>query len=95
VLVADNPDDVNAAAASEAAAAVVAAANQWFTLAGMIPAGGYVDGVFRANAVQDLNGTATDALGTGLSIQRLNTDDNDMGDWTMAAQTWGALNLGQ
>lgn len=95
VLVADNPDNVNAAAASEAAAAVVAAANQWFTLAGMIPAGGYVDGVFRANAVQDLNGTATDALGTGLSIQRLNTDDNDMGDWTMAAQTWGALNLGQ
>jgi hypothetical protein len=32
---------------------------------------------------------------TGVSIQRENTDNNDEGDWTMAAQTWGALNMGQ
>jgi hypothetical protein len=93
VLAADSDLDVNTAVNSETAAAIVAAANQWFTLAGVVPPGGYVDGSFRANAVLDLNGTAMNA--TGVSIQRENTDNNDEGDWTMAAQTWGALNMGQ
>lgn len=89
----------SAAAATETQADVVATANQWRTVAGTIPTGGFVDDSFNANAVLDLDATGTAASGT--SIQRLdNLDDNNLSDWNQGtdlvrASTWGALNAGQ
>jgi len=57
----------------------------------------YIDAVFRANAVDDLDATGTTAAGT--SIQRVDdTDHNNKADWTTGAgapSTWGALNPNQ
>jgi hypothetical protein len=94
-------DDVTgtAAAASETAAATCVTASQWQNVGGGTPAGGYVDDAFSANAVQDLNGTATTWAGS--TMQRLdNTDDNDKADWNNGADivrmnTWGLINVGQ
>jgi hypothetical protein len=104
VLTANAPTGT-AAADSETAAASAAAANEWQNVGGGQPAGGYVDDVFRANAVLDLDGTSTTGqLVTSTSIQRLdNTDDNDKADWnaegppavTVQVQTFGLLNVGQ
>lgn len=89
-------DDVTgtSAAATERQAATVAEAGQWQINGGGVPAGGFVDDDFSANAAQDLNDTGTDA--TGESIQRSgDTDNNEASDWTQSAQSWGALNAGQ
>jgi hypothetical protein len=89
----------SAAGATEAAAALVVTAAQWENNDGTVPAGGYLDDVFSANAAMDLNGTDLTAGGT--SIQRLdNTDDDNTADWndattTVQPNTFGALNPGQ
>ena len=91
VFASDDPAGT-AAANTETAAALVGAANQWDPALAT-----YVDDVFNMNAVQDLNGTGTAAIGN--SIQRLdNTDDNNVGDWTTGAgsvSTFGVINVGQ
>ena len=90
-----NPSNV--ATPSETQAAAVVAATQWRNDDGSVPAGGYVDDVFRFNAVLDSNNTGTTRTGT--TMQRVdNTDDNNKADWTTGAgvaNTWGALNAGQ
>lgn len=98
VLLADGPTGT-AAGESEDQAAIVAAQGQWVKVGGGVPAGGFVDDDFNANAALDLAmGGTTPA---GKSIQRLdNTDDNDKADWntatiTVQPSTWGALNAGQ
>jgi hypothetical protein len=83
-----------AAVSQEAAAATVAAAGEWTTPAGTVPAGGFVDDDFRANAVLDLNGTGTAAAGE--SIRRTdNLDTDHTGGWAQGASTFGAINAGQ
>ncbi|MFT5432789.1 MAG: hypothetical protein ACI9OJ_003492, partial [Myxococcota bacterium] len=90
VLVSDD-ETGTAAASSETAAAIVAAAGQWFTTGGIVPAGGFVDGDFNANAVQGLGDTSTDTGGD--TIQRSSaTDTNDLNGWGVAGETWGAAN---
>jgi hypothetical protein len=87
-------DDATGTAASgtETAAAAVGAASQWVPTMAT-----YIDDVFNAAAVLDLNATGTTA--TGNSIQRLdNTDDNDQADWTTGAgnaATFGLINANQ
>ncbi len=93
VLVSDDPTG-SAAGGSEDAAAQAAAAGEWTAPDGTIPDGGFVDDVFNANAVQDLNGTGTDTVGD--SIQRTDDlDTNHTGGWGQAASSWGAINVGQ
>ncbi|MEZ4249093.1 MAG: hypothetical protein R3B99_12740 [Polyangiales bacterium] len=93
VFVADDPTG-SAAGASETAAASAAAAGQWTTPAGAVPAGGFIDDEFCANAVQDSN--ATGNLASGESLQRNDdADTNHTGGWTQAANSWGVLNAGQ
>ena len=98
VLLSDNATGA-AASASEAQAAIVAAQGEWVMVGGGVPAGGFVDDTFSANAALDLDLGGTTAAGA--SIQRLdNTDDNDKADWntpttTVQPSTWGALNVGQ
>lgn len=93
VFVSDDPTGT-AAADTEAQAAIVAAATQWQVVGGGIPPGGFIDDAFNANAVQDLNGTATTRA--GLSIQRTNNlDTNDVQNWGMANSTFGLQNAGQ
>jgi len=78
---------------SEAGAATLAAAGQWQNTDGTVPAGGYVDAVFCANAVLGLaDSTLPD------SLQRINDADlNDKSDWTLlqTTATFGLLNVGQ
>jgi hypothetical protein len=83
------------AAGSANQAAIVAAAGQWMQVGGGVPAGGFVDAAFRANAVLDLDGTGTAA--SGRSIQRIdNNDTNTLSDWNDTSNaTWGMLNPGQ
>jgi hypothetical protein len=72
----------------------VAAANQWQQVGGGVPAGGFIDDTFRANAALDLDATGTAA--SGESIRRIDdTDDNDMADWAQGASSFGAINPGQ
>ncbi|MBU1070500.1 hypothetical protein KJ975_13110, partial [Myxococcota bacterium] len=83
-----------AAAGSETGAANIVAAGGWTNLDGSVPVGGYIDDLFSANAVMDLNGTGTTAAGT--SIQRTsNADNNHQGDWAVVASSWGLINAGQ
>lgn len=88
--------DGDASGTSEGDAADVAAAGEWTTPAGDVPADGFVDADFDANAVANYAGT--DKTSTGTSLQRNDNDDNNnKDDWATApaAQTWGADNLGQ
>lgn len=82
------------ASTQTAAALVVSDAGEWTTTAGTVPAGGFVDAEFRANAVLDLD--ATDTTRTGESIRRTDDADTDhMGGWAQGASSFGALNAGQ
>src|SRR5690606_32031596 len=83
-----------AAADSETAAMRAADAGEWTAPDGTVPAGGFVDDDFRANAVLDLDGTGTSPAGE--SIQRSDDlDTNHKGGWTQASSSWGLLNSGQ
>ena len=76
---------------AEEDAAAAAAAGEWTAIDGTVPAGGFVDDVFRAHAVRVLDGT-----GMTESLQRnRNEDMNHMGDWTQAVSSFGLLNAGQ
>ena len=93
VLLSDGPDGT-AAADSQTAAAKAAEAFEWLPVSGPIPAGGYLDDAFNANAVQGLKGTSKTPV--GLSIQRLSdAGTNTAADWGLAESTWGAENPGQ
>lgn len=78
---------------SEEAAVVLVANGQWQNNDGTVPAGGYIDDVFCANAVPGLpDSTIFD------SMQRINDgDNNDKSDWTpyQTTSTFGLLNVGQ
>ena len=96
VLLVDNTDcnGYDTASGSETAASDVADAGAWTAPDGTVPAGGFVNDDFCANAAADLDGTSTTRDGD--SIQRnSNTDTNTKDDWTQTTSTWGALNPGQ
>jgi hypothetical protein len=71
------------------------AANQWVKSDGNGPTGGaWTAEEFCGNAVFDLDGTGTDAVGN--SLQRSsNTDNQNKTSWTSAAASFGAPNAGQ
>jgi hypothetical protein len=91
LLVADAPTGT-AAADSERAAAAVAEAGQWTQQDGALPAGGFIDDDFCANAVQGLGDENRDGSN---SIQRNHGEDrNHAGDWSQTLQdsSWGLAN---
>jgi len=95
VFVADaSPCEATVGSGTTTQAGVVATAGEWEQVGGGIPAGGFVDDDFCANAALDLDDTGTTS--TGESIQRNDDDDNnDKADWVQAASSFGARNSGQ
>lgn len=92
-LFSDDPTGT-AAAASEEQAAIVARAHQWASIAGTIPAAGFVDDAFNAHAVQDLNATGVAPSGTSIG-RRGEEDTNTKSDWAQGPSSWGKPNAGQ
>jgi cysteine-rich repeat protein len=81
----------NAARDSETAARYLVAADQWTTINGDVPEGGFVDNAFRAHACMDLNGAGTP--NNTMSIQRTHAQDrNHKGDWEFLGSSFGAAN---
>jgi hypothetical protein len=90
-------DDATGTAArdSELAAEAAALVLEWTDPSGRVPSGGFIDALFSANAVLDLDATAVTPVGT--SIQRSDdTDTNHRVGWTdQNLATWGRENPGQ
>ncbi|HMJ10251.1 MAG TPA: hypothetical protein VK524_02540, partial [Polyangiaceae bacterium] len=89
-------DDVTgtSAALSEQQAEGVAATGHWTTVAGGVPASGFVDDTFSAHSAQDLNATGTTP--DGESIARIDDEDrNSRADWAQGPSSWGRPNTGQ
>lgn len=91
VLVAADAMTGTVVTSAEEDAAAAAAAGEWTAIDGTVPAGGFVDDVFRAHAVKTLDATETTD-----SLQRnRNEDMNHMGDWVQAVSSFGGINAGQ
>lgn len=101
VLLTDN-STTSTSSQTENAAALVVLEDQWQRPGGGVPAGGFVDSAFHANAVTGIDADPVnvtpgfDELDGARSVQRDDDgDSNQRSDWTTAVHSFGALNTGQ
>jgi hypothetical protein len=92
VLVTKDATGSAAAVASETQAAELAKLGEWLTVEGTVPAGGFVDESFNANAVAGLKAAGSSAK-EGPSIQRNGSNDsNSKADWFVVNSSFGVAN---